>query len=57
MCEKKDAWEEAWERADDTGIYTMDQCCEIADEVDPDHDYGSSDNSEEVDDSEESEDE
>lgn len=48
MCKSK--WDDAWDRADDQGIFTMDQCCEMADEADPDHDYGSS---EPVDDPEE----
>lgn len=40
MCDK---WEQEWERNDDMGIFTMEQCCEKADEVDPDHNYESDD--------------
>lgn len=56
MFEEKSKWDDAWEHADDTGIYTMDQCCEIADAADPDHDYGNSNDSNDSDDSNDSND-
>ena len=50
-----DSWDDAWDRADSTGQFTMDQCCEKADAVDPDHDYGSDSDSSD-DDSDDSDD-
>lgn len=41
MCNK---WDREWERCDDMGIYTMEECCEKADEVDEEHVYESVDN-------------
>lgn len=53
MCDK---WEREWDRNDDMGIFTMDQCCDKADEVDPDHEYESDDTSDDSSDDDSSED-
>lgn len=50
-----DSWDAAWDRADSTGQFTMDQCCEQADAVDPDHDYGSDDSDNDSNDTSDSE--
>ena len=43
-------WDMEWDRCDNTGAFTMEQCCEYADAVDADHEYETSDDNYESDD-------
>ena len=40
MCDS--AWDREWDRLDAMGQFTMDQCCEMADEATSDNDDDSS---------------